>query len=513
MKNYKGPLTGILILLSLAFICIIATSSIAIEKMAAGNVAQDKQVEVIIQKSAHSTPGSMLQPVGGEFVADLPIINGFIAKIPEDQLSTLGQQKDVLSYTVNSPAHWTLESFNSTKQRIGKDNQFKAAGKFENIYQAMVGSNQVKEKGAGVTIAVLDSGIGLDPYSKSRLNIVKEIAINPEATTTDDLYGHGTHVANIINGTGPAEVTGIAPEANIINVKLGNDQGEVTEIDLLLGLQWVYDFKDDYNIKVVNLSVSSSLPQSYIKTPISAAVEQLWLNGITVVVAAGNDKENVSGMDYAPANDPYVITVGSVDGRGNANPEEAILSYWSKHGYTTQGIEKPEVTAPGANIVSLLSGSSALLAVEHPESIINRNYFEMSGTSMAAPVVTGAIALMLEANPSLTPNQIKAILTQTTVEYNNMPDEAGVISAKEAVAFAKDQNRLASLDLAGYNEWPLSQFIGDSGTTIDYTKASWRSLDWLKASWRDVDWSKASWRNMDWAKASWRNLELALWGE
>lgn len=464
---------------------------------------ESKTVEVIVQKLQGSDSLSILQSVGGILVAETSMINGFVAKVPADSLIKLGQQEGVLRYSISHPIALTGNS--GKKIKIGKDNQFKHPEKLDNDYRKIVEADKVREKGNSVTIAVLDSGVGSDSFSKTSLNVVQSIAINPNATTPDDLYGHGTHVAGIINGQGSKEVTGIAPEANLINVKLGDDQGNLSEMDLLLGLQWVYDFKDDYNIKVVNLSVSSDTPGSYIDSPLSAAVEQLWLSGVTVVAAAGNDRINPTDVDYAPANDPYVITVGAVDGKGQEKAKKSELAEWSKHGHTSQGVLKPEITAPGVDIISLLPMKDSLLALEHPESVINENYFQMSGSSMAAPMVSSTIALMLEANPSLTPDEIKSILLASDVPYKNISDTSGVINAESAVKIAKDQRELAELPKYK-NTWTLSSYMSDSNPTIDWTKASWGAVDWTKASWGTVDWTKASWGSIYWAKASWGSL-------
>lgn len=470
-----------------------------------------KALEVIVQKRQGSDSLPLIQSVGGVLLAETPIINGFVAKIPADSLPEFAQQEGVLRYTVSQPI--SLTRINWDQLMIGMGNQFSRPEKLDNVYREIVNADAVDEKGTGVTIAVLDSGIGFDPFSRAKLNVVRSIAINPNATTVDDLYGHGTHVAGIINGRGPGVVTGIAPSANLINVKLGDDQGNLTEIDLLFGLQWVYDFRDDYNIDVVNLSVSSDFAGNYLDSPVSAAVEQLWLNGVTVVAAAGNDKINPHDIDYAPANDPFIITVGAVDGNGQNEAQKSVLASWSKHGKTSQGVHKPEVTAPGVDIISLLPTQDSELAIEHPEAVINRNYFQMSGTSMAAPVVTGTIALMLEANPSLTPNEIKSILIETLIPYDSMLDGAGVINAQKAIEIAKDEEKLT--ELTNYdNTWPLSSYLIDSSSTLDWTKASWGYFDWTKASWGSFDWAKASWGNAYWTKASWGNADWtkASWG-
>lgn len=449
--------------------------------------SEPKTIEVIVQKRQDSDSLPLLQSVGGILVAETPIINGFVAKVPADSLIKFGQQEGVLRYSISHPVGMSGDF--GRKMKIGGGNQFKRPEKLDNDYREIVGADAVREKGKGVTIAVLDSGVGSDSFSKTSLNVVRSIAINPNATTPDDLYGHGTHVAGIINGKGLNEFKGIAPEAKLINVKLGDDQGILSELDLLIGLQWVYDFKDDYNIKIVNLSVSSYTAGSYIDSPLSAAVEQLWLSGVTVVAAAGNDRINPTDINYAPANDPYIITVGAVDGKGQEEARESELATWSKHGLTAQGVLKPEVTAPGVDIISLLPRRDSALAIEHPEAVINRNYFEMSGTSMAAPMVSGAIALMLEAYPSLTPNEIKSILLATDVPYKNITDTAGVIDARRAVEIAKDAKKFAELPKYN-NTWPLSSYMVDSDATIDWAKVSW---NWAKVSW---NWTKVSWNSL-----------------
>jgi len=492
LKHGRKVLAGIGFLLLVTLLGYPEPANVKLASME-NQYSRPKTVEVIVQKRPNSDSLSLLQSVGGVLVAETPIINGFVAEVPADSLTKFGQQEGVLRYTENHTVSLTGKA--KEKMRIGKGNQFKRPEKFDNVYREIVEADKVREKGKGVTIAVLDSGVGANAFSKASLNVVRSIAINPNATTVDDLYGHGTHVAGIINGKGLKEATGIAPEANLINVKLGDDQGNLTEIDLLLGLQWVYVYKNDYNIKVVNLSVSSETSGSYIDSPLSAAVEQLWLNGVTVVAAAGNDRINPTDINYAPANDPYIITVGAVDSMGHDSAKQSELAFWSKHGVTPQGVYKPEVTAPGVDIISLLPNKSAILALEHPEAVINQNYFEMSGTSMAAPVVSGTIALMLEANPSLTPNEIKSILLGTDVAYKSMSDVAGVIDAKKAVEIAKDKRKLAQLPKYN-NTWPLSSFMVDSGTKIDWEKASWGSVDWTKASWGSIDWAKASWGSL-----------------
>lgn len=486
MKHGKIMITGI--------ICFFLATLIGYPNLSNAKETSSSQysepnaiVEVIVQKRQGSDSQGILESVGGILVAETPMINGFVAKVSTKSLTKLGQQEGVLRYSISHPVGMTGDI--TKKIKIGDSNQLNHPVKIENSYKKIANADGASQKGKGVTIAVLDSGIGLDSFSKASLNVVSSVAINSNATTSDDLYGHGTHVAGIINGKGikvdgidANAVTGIAPEANLINVKLGDDQGNVSEIDLLLGLQWVYTFKNDYNIKVVNLSISSDTAESYINSPLSAAVEQLWLNGVTVVAAAGNDRINPNNINNSPANDPYIITVGAVDPNSNNEAKTSILAPWSKRGITAQGVHKPEVMAPGVDIISLLPEKDAILATQHPDAVIDSNYFEMSGTSMAAPVVSGTIALMLQANPSLTPNDIKSILLATDVPYQTMTDTTGIIDTKKAVEIAKDANKLAKIPKYN-NTWPLSSYMLNSSGTLNWTKSSWGNVDWTKSSW------------------------------
>lgn len=436
--------------------------------------------EIIFQAKPGFDAKNYLQSIGGSIEQEVELIDSFIALVPVERLN---QVKEKAGFKNISESN----RIESAKFKIGKENKIgKALGK-RNTHKELINANDINYTGSGVTVAVLDSGVA----AIKDLDVTKSFAINPVATTVDDLYGHGTHVAGII--TGDSIHAGVAPKANIINVKLGTDNGEVDEVDLLLGLQWVYDNKEDYNIKVVNLSVSSTINQSYLDSPVSAAVEQLWLNGVTVVTAAGNDQYNQSDINYPPANDPFVITVGAFDGVGKYVPNSIELAPWSKRGVTEDEVIKPELNAPGMKLVSYLSSDTAILAKENPEAVYNKNFIEMSGTSMSAPVVTGAIALLLEANPELTPNQIKYLLTQTAQPTATVG--ANIIDVAKAIELANNADYLTQLDLSSYNKWEQSDFLSTTDYTMDYSKFSWRTLEWLKFSWRTADWAKFSWRS------------------
>ena len=170
------------------------------------------------------------------------------------------------------------------------------------------------------------------------------------------------------------------------------------------------DHKDELNIEVVNLSVSSDTPGSYLLDPLDAAVEFAWHAGIVVVSAAGNRGDAADAVHYAPGNDPFVISVGATDETGTANPADDTVATFSSRGLAPDGFSKPEVYAPGARIVAPLAAGWAFHQL-CPTCVVADEYLRIGGTSMAAPVVAGAAALLLQARPELNPDQVKELLT------------------------------------------------------------------------------------------------------
>ena len=194
-----------------------------------------------------------------------------------------------------------------------------------------------------------------------------------------------------------------------MTLKTADEDGNSTVLDVLAALQFVIDHKDLLNIRVVNLSVSSDTPSSYLLDPLDAAVEAAWQSGIVVVAAAGNRGDAADAVSYAPGNDPFVITVGGTDELGTDHPSDDVVADWSSRGVTQDGVSKPDVLAPGAHIVSTLA-PGAFFAQLCPACVVGSSYLKIGGTSMAAPVVAGAVALMLQERPELTPNQVKSLL-------------------------------------------------------------------------------------------------------
>jgi len=348
--------------------------------------------------------------------------------------------------------------------------------------------------GRGVGVAVIDTGIAGDvpdfqtPGAGSR--VIASAVTNPCARDANDQYGHGTHVAGLIAGNGlvygnslHGKYMGVAPRANLVSVKVSDDDGNTTVLDVIYGIQFAVDNKAAYNIRVLNLSLSSVTAESYLTDPLDAAVESAWFNGLVVVAAAGNEGATNDGVTFAPANDPWVITAGALDDRGTFTRLDDTLASWSSRGLTQDGIRKPEVLAPGAGLVSTLAPNSDFARTCSNCILDSGRYFRAGGTSMAAAVASGAAALLLEEHPDWTPAQVKGALTSKLVD---VPGVGGVID----VAAALDSTSAFSTNLT-----PNSLVDPGSGL-IDWTRASFR-----RASFRDAGGSPLS---ASWSRASFR---------
>ncbi len=396
--------------------------------------------EYIVQfkdSGSASARRAAIEHAGGKVTRDVWLINAAGADLTPGEASALRHDQAVKAVTVNggvTPTGKTGVAFDPGSMATA----FNQSARTSDLWGDATGK--------GVGVAILDTGISASSpdFQVSQTNttsrVVANVVVNPNAKTVDDGYGHGTLVAGIVAGNGGyrassdplfGKYAGAAPDANLIAVKVADEQGNATVLDAINGLEFAVEHKADYNIRVVNLSFQSTTAQSYKIDPLDAAVESAWLHGIVVVAAAGNRGTAPDAVNYAPGNDPYVITVGGVDDQGTKNTKDDVLATWSSRGKTQDGFAKPEIAAPGAHIVANLAPNSAFTTL-CPTCIRSGVYIQAGGTSLAAPLVAGAVADLLQVHPTWTPDQVKGALIASRRSNNDGSYELDAHAAEGA---------------------------------------------------------------------------------
>jgi serine protease AprX len=482
-----------------------------------------KRVEVIVQMTAgtkRAAAAPLVQKLGGRVTRDLHIINAVVAKLPAAGARELAAQPGVRAVSLNG----------AIKPQRGEA----LSTSFNQSMQAPYLWNTYRATGRGVGVAVIDTGIAgnLPDFRVSttdkRSRVIGSAVVNPDATTATDRYGHGTHVAGIIAGDSDSRdlddskrgrFSGVAPKANLVSIKVSDDDGNTSVLDVIAGIQFAMDHKAEYNIRVMNLSLESTVAESYKTDPLDAAVEAAWFDGIFVVAAAGNRGPGGDAVQFAPGNDPYIVSVGAVDDQGTKEIGDDEPASWSSRGTTQDGFHKPDIYAPGAKIVSTLAPNSRYADLCASCVSEDGEYIRTGGTSMAAPMVAGAAALGFQLVPSLTPDRIKALLRDSDRPLTDSIDELSLVDA--ARRFGTDGGRLANQSLTP------NEYIDPATGQIDYTRSSWSRSSWsnasdlLRSSWSRSSWSMApaeqpaegfndtveparsSWSRSSWSRSSW----------
>src|ERR1051326_2467937 len=427
-------------------------------------------LEVIIQFRHRPTTAHVAKILGygGTPKSDLSLVKALHAAIPANRLQELANDPEV--------------SYISPDRRLSRMNSTIAF----NVPSPAVDAPYAWSSGligSGIGIAVVDSGTqdanDMENSSGKNRIIYKQSYISG-TTGTVDVYGHGIHIAGLIAGNGKSsngQYKGVAPNANILNFRVLNDSGMGQDSYVISAIQAAIQLKSKYNIRVLNLSLGRPVYESYKVDPLCQAVEQAWKAGIVVVVAAGNEGRNNSagtngyGTIMAPGNDPYVITVGAMNSIGTINRrDDKITSYSSKGPTQIDHIVKPDLVAPGNRILSLRD-QNQYLDVMYPSNRVPRyvymtttdtwtpDYYQLSGTSMSAPMVSGAVALMLQKDSTLTPDTVKARLMKSAmklpaIQTSSTDPATGVTYISENDAFTVGagyldiQAALASSDVA-----------------------------------------------------------------
>lgn len=480
---------------------------------------RSRDTTVIVRFAPGTAPAAQRRAVrtaDGRVVRSLRLIRALAARLPRAGAHALARAPGIVGVTPDARVR-------SARRTVAKWDPKQLGTTFNQSTRALLAwANPLAPvTGRGVAVAVLDTGIdgGLADFkgADGRSRVVASAVTNPDATTAEDLYGHGTHVAGLVAGNGLAlpasdplygRYVGTAPGANLVSVKVSDDHGNATLIDVIAGLQFVVDHRADYNIRVVNLSLDSTVATSYRTDPLDAAAEAAWRHGIVVVASAGNLGTAADAVSYAPANDPYVITVGAADEHGTPATTDDTVASWSSRGTTQDGFAKPDLVAPGAHIIAPLAPGSDFAAA-CPTCLVDGRYFQLSGTSMAAPIVSGIAADLLSVRPTLTPNQVKGALSLLRPTADGSHEVAA-----DLALLAPSRALQANAGLAP------STLLDPTSGDVDLTRASWKRASWSAASdGLQAGWARASWRcdcagmtagtgftRASWGMASWSSL-------
>jgi serine protease AprX len=300
--------------------------------------------------------------------------------------------------------------------------------------------------GEGIGVAVIDSGVSPVPELKDR--IVVNVDFISRRGAALDQYGHGTHVAGIIAASGKnrvSDTTGVAPGAHIINLKVLDENGAGTVADAVEAVDWAIAHKDQYNIRVINMSLGGPVLQGWRDDPLAQAVERAYRAGMTVVAAAGNfgkadDGRLIYGSVSTPGISPYALTVGALNTKNTPwRSDDEVASYSSKGPTMYDQLVKPDLVAPGNKILGLAAPGSTLVQ-EYPELVTagrGGRTLQLSGTSMSAAVVSGAVAVLLDRDTRLSPLSVRALL-----QYSSSPMDQGML-----VSGAGSLNLIAALHM------------------------------------------------------------------
>jgi serine protease AprX len=359
-------------------------------------------------------------------------------------------------------------------------------------------------------IAVIDSGIDSTRLDFAGRVLASTTFVSSTPNSPGDGLGHGTFVAGLAAGSAPGHA-GAAPSAKLVSVDVLNDDGMGYTSDIVAGIDWVIQHKDQYGIRVANLSLTGSDNSSFMYDPLDKAVERLWFAGVTVVAAAGNyGTGSEQTVTSSPGNDPFAITVGAADLNGTTNPSDDFAASWSVYGYTYDGFRKPEVSAPGRYMVAAVPTTSTL-AIERPDRIVAPGYMQLSGTSMATAVVSGTVAHILAAHPNYTPDQVKGALMASSLATAAAPNSLGMgeIDAAGAVAGIDPPNPNAALeqflttDASGATVFDAGSWSTTAQSSSNWASSNWSSSNWSSSNWSSSNWSSSNWSSSNWSSSNW----------
>jgi len=496
--------------------------------------------------------------LGGRVRTELPIIHGFSATIPEVALRALTAHRAVVAVTPDRRV--TL---------AGRSGPSGDRYTMANVVQSVRADTmwQAGYTGRGVDIALIDSGVAPVQGLNSEGKVINGPDLSFESQAPNlrylDTFGHGTHMAGIIAGRDayPWSFLGVAPGARLVSIKVADSYGNSDVSQVIAAIDWVVQHAHDpgLNIRVLNLSFGTQSEQSYVLDPLALAAEVAWHRGIAVVAAAGNSGRSALGLAN-PAYDPYLIATGAADHHGTGTYSRWTVASFSQTG---DGIRDPDIVAPGAHIQSLRVPGS-YIDQKHPGGRVADRYFLGSGSSQAAAVVSGSLALMFQEHPSMSPDQAKAMLKDganrlryedgfknkhgklalrlDTVLSARVPNSVqtfprstglGSLEAsrgsvnleKDGIPLQGEQDifghpfdsaAMAALEAAGNswsggvwngNEWTGNSWAGDRWSAVLWSGNEWTGNEWTGNEWSGNEWTGNEWTGNEWTGNEWTGNE------
>jgi serine protease AprX len=504
---------------------------------------------------------ALVRRLGGTVHERLALIGGLWASVPAEALPTLRTDTAVLSVTPNRMLRPQSASY------AADYNPASDGYSLQNITQ-LTGARAWWDggyTGQGVGVALIDSGVAPVEGLSDPGQVVNGPDLSLESQAPNlrslDTYGHGTFMAGLIAGRDaapsadapPSTYLGMAPDAHIVSLKVGDADGGTDVTQVIAAIDWVVQHRSDngLNIRVINLSYGTNSLQSYQTDPLAYAAEQAWKDGIVVVAAAGNTGyqrgRGAPGL-ADPSYDPFVIAVAGADTMGSTNPRKSVMASYSASSAGCGGCKNPDITAPSAHMQGLRVPNS-FIDVNHPEGLLSNRYFRGSGTSEATAITSGAIALLLQKYPGMTPDVVKKFLTSNAFKIagadthaqgagefqlapmltkappasasQKFPSSAGSGSieaargqdhlTRDGVVLSGEQDifgmpistpLLAALEAAG-SSWSGGTWNGSSWTGSSWSGGSWPGSSWSGSSWSGSPWSGSSWSGSSWSGSSW----------
>jgi serine protease AprX len=356
------------------------------------------------------------------------------------------------------------------------------------------------------TIAIFDTGIDSSKAGDFGSRVIARANFSSkEPSVSGDPNGHGTMVAGVAAGNNSV-YPGVARNAKLVDVRVASSQGEALTSDIVAAVDWVLANKSAYNIRVANFSLVGNSATSFRFDPLDRAVEKLWLSGIVVAVAVGNNGSPSGPVGIgSPANDPFVITAGALDIAGTASITDDRRASWSAYGSTADGFMKPDVSAPGRWIVAPIPVGSVIYNWK-TNRVVDPGYMWMSGTSFAAPMVAGAAAQILAKNPGFSPDQVKGALMKTARYIAASDPGAGVgeIDIPAAASLSSAPNPNANLyPFVSNGAFDAEAWANHVRSNSNWTQSNWTSSNWVGSNWVSSNWVSSNWVSSNWVSSNW----------